>query len=101
MVDVNLEARVAALDVQVQSILRDLEGLDKVFPSIKDTLSIEQKVAILETEVSVIKSRLDKKIERDEFFPIRAVVYGLVGLVLLAVGSTIVKIVIPTITIGK
>lgn len=95
MPDASLEARIATLDAQIQGILRDLNGLDKLYPSIKDVSDVEQKVAILETEVEVIKSRLDKKVDKNEFWPIKTIGYGLAGLILLAVIGTLLKVAVP------
>ena len=55
MPEQSLEARVAGLDSQIQAIMRDVNGLDKLFPSIRDAADVEQKVAILEAEVEHIK----------------------------------------------
>ncbi len=97
--EVNLHARVATLDAQVQSIMRNLDGLDKLFPSIRDSADIEQKVAILENEVIVIQAKLDKKIDRNEFWPVRAIAYGLAATVLLAVAAAVLKGLLPPIGI--
>jgi tetrahydromethanopterin S-methyltransferase subunit B len=91
----SLEARVAALDSQVQSIVKNIDGLDRLFSSIKDSSDLEQRIAVLETEVEVIQAKLEKKIEKNEFWPIKTVVYGLAGTALLALLGAIIKGVIP------
>lgn len=97
MPEQNLEARIATLDANVQAILRNLDGLDKLFPSIRDSADIEQQVAILETEVDVIKAKLEKKIEKSEFWPVRVIAYGLAGTILLAFLTAILKGLLPVI----
>lgn len=95
MPEVSLEARIATLDAQIQGILRDLNGLDKLYPSIRDVADVEQKVAILETEVEVIQSKLDKKVDKNEFWPIKTIGYGLAGLILIAVIGALLKLAVP------
>lgn len=95
MPEQSLEARVAGLDSQIQAIMREINGLDKLFPSIRDASDVEQKVAILETEVEYIKSKLEKKIEKNEFWPVRMIAYGLAGMILVAVLGAVLKVVIP------
>lgn len=91
----SLEARVAVLDSQVQAILRSIDGLDRIFPSIKDASDIEQKVSILETEVAVIQAKIEKKIDKHEFWPVKTVVYGLAGAALLTLLAAVLRGVIP------
>jgi len=91
----SLETRIAVLDAQVQSILRDFKGLERVFPSLRDSTDLEQKVAILETEIDYIKLRLEKKVEREQFWPVKTLVYGIAAIALLAVFGAIVEGAIP------
>lgn len=53
------------------------------------------KVEYIETEVKEIKKKLESEyVTQDEFDPIRRVVYGMVGLVLLSVLGAIVALVL-------
>ena len=89
MSEESIETRVAVLDTKVTALLRDLGGLDRLFTSLQDTSDLEQKIAILETEVEVIHSKLEKKIEKTEFQPVKAIVYGFSGMILLVVLTSI------------
>lgn len=93
-----LEARVAILETQIKNILQNYDDLDRVFTSIKNTGTLETKVAVLEAEVASIQAKLDKKVEKNEFWPIRVIVYGLAGMILLAVGGALIAGVVPTTT---
>jgi regulator of replication initiation timing len=89
----DIKDRVYKLDIQVQNLLSNFDDLEKVFPSIRDVTDLEQKIAILETEVEVIKGRLDKKIESNEFMPVRMIAYGLAAAVLLGFVAALLKVV--------
>ena len=93
MPEQSFDARVATLDAQVQILLRDLGNLDKLFPSIRDQADIEQKVAILETEVEIIKLKMDKKVDTNEFVPVRLIVFGMTGIILVSVLCTLLYII--------
>lgn len=97
----SLEARVAILETQITRILSDYDDLDRIFPSLKDVGTLDRKVAVLEAEVATITAKLDKKVEKNEFWPVRAVVYGFAALILTAVVAAWITGVIPGSVIKK
>jgi len=68
----------------------------------KKTSNVEIALAVIQTDVSYIKKELDdikelvkeKYVTKEEFEPIKKIVYGLVSLILLGVAGAILKIVI-------
>uniref|UniRef100_A0A832MJE3 Uncharacterized protein n=1 Tax=Eiseniibacteriota bacterium TaxID=2212470 RepID=A0A832MJE3_UNCEI len=45
-------------------------------------------------DLRYIKDSLSKKVDRDEFLPVKAITYGLVGLILMAVVGALVATVV-------
>jgi 7-cyano-7-deazaguanine synthase in queuosine biosynthesis len=85
MTDQSLDTRIALLEDRVKFALHQFGGLDKFFTIIKDTSNLEQRVALLEQEVEVLESRISNKVEKNEFTPVRLLVFGFAALILGAV----------------
>ena len=85
----SLDIRVALLEERVKHVMENFEGLDKFFTIIKDTSNLEQRVALLEAEVEVLETKLVSKVDKQEFWPLKTIVYGMTGVILLGVLSTI------------
>jgi len=85
----SLDTRVALLEERVKHILENFDGLDRFFTLIKETSSIEQRVALLEAEVEVLETKLGSKVDKNEFWPVKSIVYGGAAIILLAVLGTI------------
>lgn len=85
----SLDIRVALLEERVKHVMENFEGLDKFFTIIKDTSNLEQRVALLEAEVEVLETKLVSKIDKQEFWPLKTIVYGMTGVILLGVLATI------------
>ena len=85
MTDQSLDTRIALLEDCVKFALHQFGGLDKFFTIIKDTSNLEQRVALLEQEVEVLESRISNKVEKNEFTPVRLLVFGFAALILGAV----------------
>lgn len=85
----SLDTRVALLEERVKHILENFDGLDRFFTLIKETSSIEQRVALLEAEVEVLETKLKSKVDKNEFWPVKSIVYGGAAIILLAVLGTV------------
>jgi predicted nuclease with TOPRIM domain len=85
----SLDTRVALLEERVKQILENFDGLGKFFTVIKETSNLEQRVALLEAEVEVLESKLLAKVDKNEFWPVKSIVYGGAAIVLLAVLGTV------------
>ena len=85
MTDQSLDTRIALLEDRVKFALHQFGGLDKFFTIIKDTSNLEQRVALLEQEVEVLESRISNNVEKNEFTPVRLLVFGFAALILGAV----------------
>ena len=85
----SLDIRVALLEERVKHVMENFEGLDKFFTIIKDTSNLEQRVALLEAEVEVLETKLVSKVDKQEFWPLKTIVYGMTGVILLGVLATI------------
>jgi len=58
---------------------------------------IDERTKNLEKELKEISEKLDKDyVSRDEFAPIKKIVYGMVGVILLAAAVAMVNLVITT-----
>jgi hypothetical protein len=77
-----IETRVALLEEKVRNIGSQFTDLDRFFSSIKESSDLEQRIAILENEVKLINAKL---VTKDQFWPIRTIVYGLAGIILMGV----------------
>lgn len=85
----SLDTRVALLEERVKHVMENFEGLDKFFTIIKDTSNLEQRVALLEAEVEVLETKLGSKVDKQEFWPLKTIVYGMTGVILLGVLATL------------
>jgi uncharacterized small protein (DUF1192 family) len=85
----SLDTRVALLEERVKHVMENFEGLDKFFTIIKDTSNLEQRVALLEAEVEVLETKLGTKVDKQEFWPLKTIVYGMTGVILLVVLSAV------------
>ena len=94
--NLSLEARVAVLESQLRTLLHQFNNLDSIFPPIKEVSNLETKVAVLEAEMATLQSKVDKKVDKNEFWPVKSVVYAMVALILMAVGSAMIYGIIPT-----
>jgi uncharacterized small protein (DUF1192 family) len=77
----SLDTRVALLEERVKHVMENFEGLDKFFTIIKDTSNLEQRVALLEAEVEVLETKLGTKVDKQEFWPLKTIVYGMTGVI--------------------
>lgn len=87
--DDDLNVRVALLEERVKHVMENFAGLDKFFTSSKDTSNLEQRVALLEAEVEVLENKVGSKIDKNEFWPLKTIVYGMTGVILAGVLATI------------
>jgi hypothetical protein len=85
MVEQSLDIRVALLEERVHNVLIQFDGLDRFFTSIKNNSDLEQRVALLEQEVEVLENKIKTKVEKNEFTPVKALVFGFAAIVLVAV----------------
>ena len=46
--------------------------------------------------MATLQSKVDKKVDKNEFWPVKSVVYAMVALILMAVGSAMIYGIIPT-----
>lgn len=69
---------------------------DKSFNKINiDLAVILNKVGYIEKEVTDIKTKLEKEyVTQDQFEPVKKIVYGMVGTILLAVIGAVITLVI-------
>ena len=85
----SLDIRIALLEERVKHVMENFEGLNKLFTTIKDTSNLEQRVALLEAEVEVLETKVGAKVDKNEFWPLKTIVYGMTGVILLGVLATI------------
>lgn len=56
---------------------------------------LEERLSQLERKVDDVRNKLDTKfVTQEEFKPVRIVVYGMVGMMLVSVGSALIALVI-------
>ena len=60
----------------------------------RTTDDVAVAVGIIQTDVGHIKDGMDKLVTKDEFYPVRNVVYGMVVLILVAVMGGLMALVV-------
>lgn len=60
---------------------------------IKDLLL--EKLTHADKRIDAVESELADKVTKDEFGPVKSIVFGLVGLILMAVAGAVVALVLP------
>lgn len=55
---------------------------------------LDEKLKSVKIETHVIKTTLDKYVTKIEFWPVKIIVFGIVGLILSGVGAAIIALVI-------
>lgn len=84
-----LETRVALLEERVKNVMLHFDGLSKYYVTIPDNNNLESRIAVLEKEVELISLKLESKIEKTEFWPVKSIVYGFAGIVLIGFVSAL------------
>ena len=85
MTDQSLDTRIALLEDRVRHVMEQLGGLNRFFTVIRDTSDLTQRVALLEQEVEVLENKISGKVDKNEFIPVRLLVFGFAALILGAV----------------
>jgi hypothetical protein len=81
------------LNATVMVIQKELENLNKSFTEMKLENDLAHKDILLQM-VCMAKENKDNFVSKDEFSPVRSVVYGMVGFVMLSFLTAIVALVL-------
>lgn len=92
-----------ALEKEVHKLQGEIKKLDSLD---KDVKRIERTVEKISEKIDELKDELraevkDEYINNDKFEPVKLIVYGLVGLILVTVVSALLSLVVPNITQEK
>lgn len=74
-----------------------MEAIDQVIKDndIRSQGGMETSIKYIQRDIAEIKEKLDEKyVTQDEFKPVKAIVYGMVGLILVAVIGYIISLAI-------
>ena len=84
-----------ALDDETRKVIHDLRSTinDMVLANTKRQLEQEKSMALLQQELHTLNERLGKAVSREEFMPVKVIVFGMTAMVLSSAFGAIISLI--------